>query len=239
MNDKPVPEASILIASFNTRDLLRECIQTLQRESAGVSYELIVIDNASHDGSADMVAAEFPEARLIRSEINLGFAAANNRGFEVARGRYIVLLNSDAFLRPGALRLSIDHMDAHPDAGLAGGRLVGRDDSWQPSARMFPSALNAMLAMSGLAAKYPKSRFFGRADRTWADPFHPARLTGYPAPILLSGAPYLIASDSSTSVSFSITKKWTCAGGSRRQKMKSGTGLISPLCISAVNRPKS
>src|SRR5208337_2850152 len=101
-------------------------------------YETIVVDNASRDGSADMVATEFPEVRLIRSEINLGFAAANNRAFEVARGRYIVLLNSDAFLRPGALRLSIEHMDANPRAGLAGGRLVGHDGSWQPSARMFP-----------------------------------------------------------------------------------------------------
>src|ERR1700733_13853453 len=105
MNDDLVPEASILIVSFNTRDLLRECVQTVQRESSGVSYEIIVIDNASRDGSADMVEAEFPEARLIRSQINLGFAAANNRGFEIARGRYIVLLNSDAFLCPGTLRL--------------------------------------------------------------------------------------------------------------------------------------
>ena len=180
MNNDLVPEVSVLIVSFNTRDLLRECIQTLQRESSGVSYEIIVIDNASRDRSADMVAAEFPQARLIRSEINLGFAAANNQGFEISRGRYIVLLNSDAFLRPGTLRLSIDHMDAHPDAGLAAGRLVGSDDSWQPSARMFPSPLNSMLAMSGLAAKYPKSRFFGRADRTWADPHQPALVDWVP-----------------------------------------------------------
>jgi GT2 family glycosyltransferase len=142
MKHESVLDASILIVSYNTRDLLRECIQALQRESLGVSYEIIVIDNASSDGSADMVAAEFPEVRLIRSEINLGFAAANNRGLDIGRGRYIVLLNSDAFLRPGALRLSIDHMDACPEAGLAGGRLVGRDDSWQTSARMFPSPLN-------------------------------------------------------------------------------------------------
>jgi len=180
MNYKSVPEASILIVSFNTCDLLRECIQLLQRGAAGVSHETIVIDNASRDGSADMVAAEFPEVRLIRSESNLGFAAANNRGFEISRGRYIVLLNSDAFLRPGALRVSIEHMDAHPEVGLAGGRLVGRDDSWQPSARMFPSPLNVLLTLSGLAAKYPNSRFFGRADRTWADPLSSAPVDWVP-----------------------------------------------------------
>jgi len=94
------PDASIVIVSFNTRDLLRECIGTLYREAGGVNIETIVIDNASKDGSADMVAAEFPALRLIRSETNLGFAAANNRGFAVARGRYVVLLNSDAFPKP-------------------------------------------------------------------------------------------------------------------------------------------
>jgi GT2 family glycosyltransferase len=169
VNGIEVPEASIIIVSFNTRDLLRECLLTLQRDASDVSYEKIVIDNASGDGSAEMVAAEFPDARLVKSEVNLGFAAANNLGFEIARGRYLVLLNSDAFLRPGALRLSIDHMNGNPNVGLAGGMLVGRDDILEPSARMFPSLLNELLVLSGIAMKYRTSRFFGRADYTWAD----------------------------------------------------------------------
>jgi hypothetical protein len=180
MSALDVLDASVVIVSFNTRDLLRECIRTLQREAGGVKHETIVVDNASRDGSADMVATEFPEVRLIRSEINLGFAAANNLAFEIARGRYIVLLNSDAFLRPGALPLSIEHMDTNPQVGLAGGRLVGRDGSWQPSARMFPSPLNNLLMMSGLAAKYPKSRLMGRMDRSWADPLQPASVDWVP-----------------------------------------------------------
>ena len=143
----------MIVVSFNTRDLLRECLSTLQREARGLSYETIVVDNASRDGSADMVATEFPEMRIIRSKINLGFAAANNLAFKVVRGRYVVLLNSDAFLRPNALRDSIARMDSNPRAGLAGGRLVGRDGSFQPSARMYPSLLNNFLTMSGLAAK--------------------------------------------------------------------------------------
>ena len=175
-----VPDASVIVVSFNTRDLLRECLLTLQREAGNVSYETIVVDNASRDGSADMVAAEFPDIHLIRSKINLGFAAGNNRAFEIARGRYIALLNSDAFLRKGALPLSIEHMDANPQVGLAGGRLVGRDGSWQPSARMFPSPLNNLLMMSGLAAKFPKSRLLGRMDRSWADPLEPAQVDWVP-----------------------------------------------------------
>ncbi len=174
------PDVSIVIVSFNTRDVLRECLQTLERESEGVSYETIVVDNDSHDGSADMVEREFPAAKLIRSGANLGFAGGNNRGFPLATGRYVVLLNSDAFLRPGALKLSVEKMDANERIGLGGARLVGRDESWQPSARMFPSFLNDALAMTGLSAKYATSRFFGRFDRTWADQNEPAEVDWVP-----------------------------------------------------------
>lgn len=162
-------DASVVIVSFNTRDMLRDCISTLRREAGGVSYETIVVDNASRDGSPDMIASEFPDVRLIRSETNLGFAAANNRAFEVARGRYVVLLNSDAFLRPDALRRSVEHMDANPRTGLGGGRLVGRDGSPQPSARTFPSPLNNLLTLSGLEAKLAGSRLL-RANRSGAIP---------------------------------------------------------------------
>jgi GT2 family glycosyltransferase len=85
-----------------------------------------------------------------------------------------VLLNSDAFLKPMALRRSIDHMDAEPRIGLGGARLIGADGSWQASCRMFPSPLNDFLSLSGLAAKFPKSRFFGRQDHTWANQDEPA-----------------------------------------------------------------
>jgi GT2 family glycosyltransferase len=133
-----------------------------------------VVDNVSRDGSAKMVEQEFPEVRLIRSDVNLGFAAANNKAFPLATGRYLVLLNSDAFLQPFALRRSIDYMNADPHIGLGGARLTGADGSWQPSCRMFPSPLNDFLSLSGLAAKFPKSRFFGRQDYTWADENVPA-----------------------------------------------------------------
>ena len=174
------PDVSVVIVSFNTKDLTRKCIRTLERESEGVSVELIVVDNASRDGSADMLAEEFPYAKLILSDENLGFAGANNRGFDVATGRYIVLLNSDAFLKPGALYLSVQKMDANPRCGLAGGLLVGQDDSWQPSARMFPSVLNDFLTLTGLSARFPQSKLFGRVDRTWADPNESAKVDWVP-----------------------------------------------------------
>ncbi len=167
------PLVSIVIVSFNTRDLLRECLRSLDERSAGIPKEVFVVDNDSRDASADMVAAEFPATRLIRSAVNLGFAGANNRAFPLAAGRYVVLLNSDAFLTGDALARAIRHMDREPRVGLGGAKLVGRDGSWQPSARLFPSLTNDFLSLSGLAARYPRSPFFGRADRTWADQDQP------------------------------------------------------------------
>jgi GT2 family glycosyltransferase len=180
MSMPATPDVSVVIVSFNTRDLLHDCLQTLYRESGGATFETILIDNGSRDGSADMVEADFPAVRLVRSQTNLGFAAANNRGFAIATGRYIVLLNSDAFVYPGVLQRSVEHMDRHPQVGLAGARLMGRDGSWQPSARLFPSCLNELLTISGLSSRFPKSRFFGRVDQTCVDPLVPIPIDWVP-----------------------------------------------------------
>ena len=163
------PDVSVVVVSFNTHELLRECLRTVYAQS-GIALEVIVVDNASRDGSLEMVQSQFPSVRTIASDRNLGFAAANNAGFAIASGRYVVLLNSDAFLRPGTLARAVALMEAHPNAGLAGGLLVGRDGALQPSARLFPSLLNEILCFTGLSSKFPRSRFFGRTDRTWADP---------------------------------------------------------------------
>jgi len=107
---------------------------------------------------------------LTALDTNLGFAAANNVAFRQAHGRYVVLLNSDAFLGEGTLVRAVDLMDSHGRVGLAGGLLVGRDGQWQPSARLFPSISNDLLALTGLSSRFRGSKVFGRADRTWADP---------------------------------------------------------------------
>jgi len=190
--EKPVLaqfDISILIVSFNTRDVLRECLLSVYREIGSLRVQVIVVDNASSDGSPEMVELEFPEVELIRSAINLGFGRANNLGIESARGRYVVLLNSDAFLTEGSLRRSLVHMNNNPRTGLGGCRFIGRDGSWQPSARMFPTVLGDLIVLSGLAARFPRSRFFGRADRTWADVMEPAEVDWVP------GAYSIIRSD--------------------------------------------
>jgi GT2 family glycosyltransferase len=173
-------DISLILVSFNTREVLRESLQSVEREKGDLRIEVFVVDNNSKDGSVEMVGTEFPHVKLLRSEVNLGFGAANNLALELARGRYIVLLNSDAFLCPGSLRIAFEHMEGRLSVGLAGGRLVGRDFSLQPSARMFPTILSDLLVLTGLAHKFPKSRFFGRFDRTWADPMQPAEVDWVP-----------------------------------------------------------
>jgi hypothetical protein len=185
-----------VIVSFNTREVLRECLQSIERESSSLSVEVSIVDNNSSDGSPEMIERECPSVRLIRSPTNLGFGAANNVAREGCTGRYIVLLNSDAFLCPDALRLAVQHMDANPKAGLGGGRLVGRDYSWQPSARMFPSILSDLSVMTGLASRYPKSRLFGHFDRTWADQSLPSEVDWVP------GAFSIIRSDVLAQIGF-------------------------------------
>ncbi|HEY0306612.1 MAG TPA: glycosyltransferase family 2 protein [Acidobacteriaceae bacterium] len=176
-------DLSVIIISFNTRDVLHRCLTSLMQEitcTPGYTTEVLVVDNNSRDNSAEMVQADFPQVQFLPSATNLGFAAANNLAIRHARGRYLVLLNSDAFLQPGSLLLAAQHMDATPAAGLGGARLIGEDGAWQPSARSFPSPVHEMLMLTGLAAKYPHSRFFGHNDRTWADPMQPAQADWVP-----------------------------------------------------------
>jgi cellulose synthase/poly-beta-1,6-N-acetylglucosamine synthase-like glycosyltransferase len=179
-SDAPHPELSLIIVSFNTCDLLRECLTSTLQMASAFTTEIFVVDNASRDGSAEMVAQDFPSVRLLRTAENVGFGRANNLALQQARGRYVVLLNSDAFLQPGSLEHAVAHMDETPRCAAGGARLISRDGSPQPSARMFHTVLNDALVLSGLAHRFPRSRFFGRLDRTWSDLSQPASVDWIP-----------------------------------------------------------
>jgi hypothetical protein len=186
-------DISVIVVSFNTRDLLWKCLQSLlaecERLPIGLTAEVLVVDNASSDGSADMVASEFSACsvpvRLFRNSLNLGFGVANNLALESAQGRYPILLNSDAFLHPGALARAIKHMDADPAAGIGGARLVGSDGQWQPSARQFPSIARDAMVLTGLSSRFARSRVFGAPDRSWADPGEPATVDWVPGAFMI------------------------------------------------------
>jgi hypothetical protein len=151
---------SIVIVSYNTRDILKNCLQALYQHGTGSSMEVIVVDNDSHDHSADMVKEEFPGAHLIANSLNLGFAAANNQAFRLTKGEYIILLNPDAYIGPSSIRNAVRFMDDNPGCGLCGGKIISPVGRLEPSARRFPSPVSKLLTLSGLSARFPSSPFF-------------------------------------------------------------------------------
>jgi N-acetylglucosaminyl-diphospho-decaprenol L-rhamnosyltransferase len=138
------PDLSIVVVSYNSRELLGRCIESIRAARDGLAVELFVVDNASRDGSAEMVAERFPEATLIASERNLGFGRANNLAFARARGRYVLMLNPDTEVRPDALRELLAFADGHPEAGVVGARLDYPDGRFQHSAFRFPDLGQAL-----------------------------------------------------------------------------------------------
>jgi len=123
------PGVTLSIVSYGTKDLLRECLRSIAAIEPGVEVQTIVVDNGSSDGSADMVAREFPSVELIRNDTNRYFAPAQNQAFAIARGRYVGILNSDTLLFPDTLRRMVEFMDVHPDAGASTCEYVREDGS--------------------------------------------------------------------------------------------------------------
>jgi GT2 family glycosyltransferase len=148
-------DVSVSIVSFCTRRLLNECLLALSHECESVDLDITVVDNASDDGSAEMVQTEFPWVRLIRNPSNMGFGAAHNQALRQARGRYWLVLNSDAALAPGALRTMLDFMDAHPDVAVVGPKLRHPEGAVQPSRRRFPTVATLFLESTQLQRFWP------------------------------------------------------------------------------------
>ena len=144
-----VPDVSVCIANWNCRDYLRGCLESLLDDPQGVTVEVIVADNASADGAADMVAREFPEVVLIRNGENHGFARASNQAAERARGRYVFFLNNDTVVPPYTLARLVAFADAHPGVGMIGPRLRDGTGKLQISYRRKPT-LKAMLHRAAL-----------------------------------------------------------------------------------------
>lgn len=154
----PQPELSVCIVNWNTRQDLEQAIASVLTSEAGLSLEVIVLDNASTDGSAEMVRERFPGVTLLRSGENVGFARGYNRAIGAARSRHVLALNPDTVVCPGALGRLVSFMDAQPDAGAAGPRLLNSDGSLQYSCRHFPTPMAAILRNTFLGRLRPRNR---------------------------------------------------------------------------------
>ena len=139
MTVHPTPRVSIVVLSWNTRDLLRNCLRALEADPHRAEHQLIVVDNGSDDQSPEMVELEFPDVLLIRNGRNLGYAEGNNVGIRAARGRYVLLLNSDTEAGPESLSRLADFLESHPLCGAVGSQLFEPDGTVQRACMRFPT----------------------------------------------------------------------------------------------------
>lgn len=151
------PDVSIVIVSWNTRDILRDSLKSVYQQTDAISFEVIVVDNASSDGSASMVREEFPQVMLIPNTENRGFAAANNQAFERTRGRYVLMLNPDTIILDHAIVRTVRYAEEHAEAGVIGCRVFWPDMTHQNSCFRFHSL--GQIALSSLAF-FRMHRFF-------------------------------------------------------------------------------
>ena len=154
-------DVSFVIVNWNAKQHLQKCLRSIANSCADLSHEVIIVDNASSDGSPEMVVAEFPGVRLIANADNVGFAAANNQGTDVARGRYFALVNSDVEVFAGTLQRLVGFMDANPDVGVLGPKVLNADLTIQPSCRKFPSLRSWFFRALALDTAFPRSHWFG------------------------------------------------------------------------------
>ncbi len=167
-------DLGIVIVNYNTRERLRDCLQSLQA-NRGVSFLTYVVDNGSTDDSAAMVRAAFPSVRVIESKINGGYSYANNLGLRALWAidpppAYLLLLNPDTVLPPDAFACMIEFFHAHPDAGIVGPKLVLADGTLDLACRRsFPDPLNSIYHVLGLDARFPTSPRFARYNLTYLD----------------------------------------------------------------------
>jgi N-acetylglucosaminyl-diphospho-decaprenol L-rhamnosyltransferase len=143
-------DLSTIIVSYNTASLLPFATKCIGVASEGMAVETLFVDNASKDNSAEVIRCGFSDCRLIENTTNVGFGRANNQALPFATGRYVLLLNTDAFVAPDTLTQTLAYMDANPRCGILGVRLVGRDGVLQPCCRYFPTPWNTFLLRTGL-----------------------------------------------------------------------------------------
>lgn len=169
-------ELSIVLVNWNSVDYLRECLTSIYAQTRGIDFEVIVVDNASSDGQARSLKAEFPQVTLIESDHNLGFAGANNLGFKCSSGEHILFLNPDTKVVGPAITAMVDQLRLLPDAGIVGCKLLNSDLSIQTTCiQRFPTISNQMLDIEALRLRLPHLRFWGIAP-LFANPERPTEV---------------------------------------------------------------
>lgn len=155
-NNNYGPDVSIIIVNYNTRQLTLDCLASVYESLTSFQYEIIVVDNASRDGSVEAIRGGYPDVRLIANRDNTGFAVANNQGMDIAKGRYILLLNSDTVVQTDTLEVMIGFMDRHPEMGASGCKVILPDGSLDKACkRGFPTPSASFYYAFGISRMFP------------------------------------------------------------------------------------
>ncbi|HJW27806.1 MAG TPA: glycosyltransferase family 2 protein, partial [Saprospiraceae bacterium] len=162
-------DVSIITVGTNEMHWLRPCLQSVFEQTRGIAFEMIVVDNASSDGTGEMLSREFPQVKVLRNDRNLGFAASNNKAILISSGRYILLLNPDTRILNGAIQETVAFMDSHSRAGLVGCKLKYPDGRFQPTAYSFPTVWNMFAEAIFLYKVFPKTKLFGSYHLSYLD----------------------------------------------------------------------
>lgn len=156
-------DLSVCIVSFNTCDLLRDCLSSLFSSITRYSFDVVITDNGSSDGSQEMLAEEYPQVQVIRNDTNLGYTRPMNQALQASAGRYLMQLNPDTLPHPGLIDTLVDYMDANPRVGICTPKVLNRDGTLQKQCRRSAARpWDAISYILGLSRLFPNSRFFGR-----------------------------------------------------------------------------
>jgi GT2 family glycosyltransferase len=169
-------DISIIIISWNACKYLDQCLESVIKECSGLDAEIIVVDNASTDGSPEMVQEKYPNVKLLQQKANLGFAKANNLALSVCNGNFLFLINSDVIVKKNCIRKLHSFLIENPSVGMAGPRILGADGLTQRSYMSFMSLWKLFCVSFGLSALFPKSRVFGGFEMKWMNPEVPCRV---------------------------------------------------------------
>ncbi|MCW8806111.1 MAG: glycosyltransferase [Ignavibacteriaceae bacterium] len=163
-------DLSIIIVNYNVKEFLQNLLHSIEKASSKISKEIIVIDNASDDGSVEVIKDKFPSINLIENKINVGFGRANNQGLAVAKGNYILFINPDCIVSEDTFDKMISFFESHPDCGLAGCKILNSDGTLQLACRRsFPGPWTSFTKVTGLSNMFPNSRIFARYNLTYLD----------------------------------------------------------------------
>lgn len=162
-NNNYGPDVSVIIVNYNTRQLTMNCLASVYESFTSFQYEIIVVDNASRDGSVEAIGGAYPKVRMIANRDNTGFAVANNQAMEIAKGRYILLLNSDTVVQKDTLETMIEFMDSHPEMGASGCKVILPDGSLDKACkRGFPTPSASFYYAFGISRMFPERPKFNQ-----------------------------------------------------------------------------